>query len=1159
MLLRGGATLLALAAIGSAEDISPRRLTLEFPQECAEQPGCAGNGLDSGLCCPDETGKTLPCCQIATNAPENPDIPKFLDIVHCDAQSPVTGTNCRFACPEFEGSTCPEGGGDCTCPAGFNGISKMADQRQCAKGQECVADGDCSKSTGGSCTISGCDASRNADCIGSFHFGYHCMCRPGMCAVAGTCLDAPILQTSAPTPGTPAPTDPTPPPTPVPTARPTTSCAPNILMIGMSAVHPEFPNDMGKFVKIGVLKVPENDGKEVYQHTLTHQFLYYWGPTEQWQIGSAWGTADNYVHSIDSSLSTCPTDAGIQWEGWNGVAWKSVEFDVIGEACPDYYEVTGYNFGMYAKQPVLSDGMPVWTNDRTGVSIVKARGKWQFKDMQTGEKKRGREFTAACPHDGSEEIVESCSGGVIIAPSGGCNPQPRLMGQYATTHDSDPVPENEGRPIYKQIQGEAYLYYWTNRSEWQIGSDYKNSNRAVHSVGSAGANCPTDGGYWQAWAPDEAKWTPGDSIVVLEAARTPEPTASPTNSPTPEPTATPTAKPTPSPTPEPTAKPTAAPTARPTAAPTPPPTAVPTAGPTHTPTAAPTHTPTAKPTPTPTAKPTPTPTAAPTARPTAAPTTAPTATPTASPTPVPTPPPTPIPTPPPTIPPLLRLSDLTCLKKFNHLVNGVFELNGTKEDGSPIYVHQLYPHHPIYLLKARCTGAIKRYFPLVHAVHANVWYIADKIDEKPTKCIPYAMTAASDGPPTGHLDWEVWCGDLYTKQNLFLAARCPSSVNVLDTDKATGPFIMKETQPADANEERPIYQNEAGQYLYYWGPTTSWIIGNAFDKDEAILKSDPSSSTCPDTAGWDGETVQQATPTPAPTSADTVCEASPMRNDMAQCFGLVNDAAATWDACRDACCADASCNVWQFRDPDGCWMGNVPEASCSGSHWPHGGRKIGEQPPTPLPPGNGPFDHINKYIDCQKNGERDVTGMETDTSCGFGHYSDCGPNAQCSDGKCHCNEGSCAVHRQTCIKNHDCDRDTGGTCKYSACDSTRVGAYCYMEDDVDKHKCLCSSEQCAEGGRCVQMESIAGFKTSRFFTPDEDDPDGFMLAAVGANGTMRLSLAQQSQRRFEEPAAVVWAFPVAFALASVAAFMVVKELRRPLPQPEAYQPMLDHA
>jgi len=97
------------------------------------------------------------------------------------------------------------------------------------------------------------------------------------------------------------------------------------------------------------------------------------------------------------------------------------------------------------------------------------------------------------------------------------------------------------------------------------------------------------------------------------------------------------------------------------------------------------------------------------------------------------------------------------LKKFNQLVNGVFELNGTKEDRSPVYIHQLYPDHPIYLLKTRCRKQ-KRYFP----PRGEIWYIADKIDEKPNKCIPYAMTAASDGPPTGHLDWKVWCGDLFT-------------------------------------------------------------------------------------------------------------------------------------------------------------------------------------------------------------------------------------------------------------------------------------------------------------------------------------------------------------------------------------------------------------
>ena len=110
-----------------------------------------------------------------------------------------------------------------------------------------------------------------------------------------------------------------------------------------------------------------------------------------------------------------------------------------------------------------------------------------------------------------------------------------------------------------------------------------------------------------------------ETVVVVVATPTPEPTAAP--------------DPTPAPLPTPTQTPVPMPTATPLPNPTPTPTPLPT--PTHTPTPLPTPTPTPLPTPTPTPVPTPTPTPLPTPTPTPLPTPSPTATPT--PTPVPTP------------------------------------------------------------------------------------------------------------------------------------------------------------------------------------------------------------------------------------------------------------------------------------------------------------------------------------------------------------------------------------------------------------------------------------------------------------------------------------------------------------------------------------------
>merc|ERR1712137_837563 len=46
-----------------------------------------------------------------------------------------------------------------------------------------------------------------------------------------------------------------------------------------------------------------------------------------------------------------------------------------------------------------------------------------------------------------------------------------------------------------------------------------------------------------------------------------------------------------------------------------------------------------------------------------------------------------------------------------------------------------------------------------------------------------------------------------------------------------------------------------------------------------------------------------------------------------------------------------------------------------------------------------------------------------------------------------------------------CSTDTGGTCSYSSCASSRGRTSCSMG------KCLCQSGYCAAGGRCVAQTS----------------------------------------------------------------------------------------
>ena len=50
-------------------------------------------------------------------------------------------------------------------------------------------------------------------------------------------------------------------------------------------------------------------------------------------------------------------------------------------------------------------------------------------------------------------------------------------------------------------------------------------------------------------------------------------------------------------------------------------------------------------------------------------------------------------------------------------------------------------------------------------------------------------------------------------------------------------------------------------------------------------------------------------------------DAFPRKLDNVQCKGLQKNEANNADDCRDACCADILCAVWQFAEPEGCWIG----------------------------------------------------------------------------------------------------------------------------------------------------------------------------------------------------------------------------------------------
>merc|ERR1712238_432445 len=93
-------------------------------------------------------------------------------------------------------------------------------------------------------------------------------------------------------------------------------------------------------------------------------------------------------------------------------------------------------------------------------------------------------------------------------------------------------------------------------------------------------------------------------------------------------------------------------------------------------------------------------------------------------------------------------------------------------------------------------------------------------------------------------------------------------------------------------------------------------------------------------------------PTPAPTPAPTVAPtpACAFTDAHSQCIGLdKNMNAQTVEECRNACCTDSGCGVWQWSPyGSGCWMGQSND--CSGGYsLTHGGRKAPAPAPTVAP------------------------------------------------------------------------------------------------------------------------------------------------------------------------------------------------------------------
>lgn len=112
--------------------------------------------------------------------------------------------------------------------------------------------------------------------------------------------------------------------------------------------------------------------------------------------------------------------------------------------------------------------------------------------------------------------------------------------------------------------------------------------------------------------------------------------------------------------------------------------------------------------------------------------------------------------------------------------------------------------------------------------------------------------------------------------------------------------------------------------------------------------------------------------------------------------------------------------------------------------------------------------------------------LDTGGTCYLG--SSCYPwrkDATCSWGKCVCPQGMCA-HQGTCLPPDEiplaapppptCEIQTGGTCRFSGCDSWRnahcSGAYLGFSSGISLGECVCAAGKCAVDGKCVESTAL---------------------------------------------------------------------------------------
>eukprot|EP00931_Biecheleriopsis_adriatica_P048973 TRINITY_DN2830_c1_g1_i1.p1 TRINITY_DN2830_c1_g1~~TRINITY_DN2830_c1_g1_i1.p1 ORF type:complete len:825 (-),score=179.99 TRINITY_DN2830_c1_g1_i1:61-2535(-) len=112
---------------------------------------------------------------------------------------------------------------------------------------------------------------------------------------------------------------------------------------------------------------------------------------------------------------------------------------------------------------------------------------------------------------GDSDSDEEPSSAEFVAISGAKRQRSRV-GIYKKDDSLEPGSDNGGRPIYKQMSGDQFLYYWEPRGSWRVCDDYSSSTAGIISKDGENTECPTAASTWYQWCDGDFNRT--DSLTV---------------------------------------------------------------------------------------------------------------------------------------------------------------------------------------------------------------------------------------------------------------------------------------------------------------------------------------------------------------------------------------------------------------------------------------------------------------------------------------------------------------------------------------------------------------------------------------------------------------------------------------------------------------------